>query len=57
RILLTDMADPIIQAVNDVIDQTRSEILNGITPEEVDELATIISRLEKNILALHESQS
>ncbi|ACT06574.1 MULTISPECIES: transcriptional regulator SlyA [Dickeya] len=57
RILLTDMADPIIQAVNDVIDQTRCEILNGITPEEVDELATIISRLEKNILALHESQS
>ncbi|AXW87754.1 transcriptional regulator SlyA [Lonsdalea britannica] len=57
RILLTEMADPIIVAVNDVIQQTRSEILDGITPEEVDKLTVIISRLEKNILSLHESQS
>ncbi|MFP1721664.1 MULTISPECIES: transcriptional regulator SlyA [Lonsdalea] len=57
RILLTEMADPIIVAVNDVIQQTRSEILDGITPEEVNKLTVIISRLEKNILSLHESQS
>ncbi|MFP1759194.1 transcriptional regulator SlyA [Lonsdalea quercina] len=57
RILLTEMADPIIVAVNDVIQQTRSEILDGITSEEVNKLTVIISRLEKNILSLHESQS
>ncbi|CPR19751.1 Transcriptional regulator SlyA [Brenneria goodwinii] len=57
RIMLTEAAEPIIKAVNDVISHTRNEILFGITPEQVDELALLISRLEQNILALHESQT
>ncbi|MDX5627112.1 MULTISPECIES: transcriptional regulator SlyA [unclassified Brenneria] len=57
RIVLTDAAEPIMKAVNGVINHTRNEILFGITPEQVDELALLISRLEHNILALHESQT
>jgi MarR family transcriptional regulator for hemolysin len=55
--MLTESAEPIIQAVNGVISHTRSEVLFGITPEQVDELALLVSRLEKNILALHENQA
>lgn len=55
RIALTDAAEPIIQAVDDVISQTRGEILLGISVQEVSALTGLISRLEKNILALHES--
>ncbi|MCW2483743.1 transcriptional regulator SlyA, partial [Candidatus Symbiopectobacterium sp. NZEC135] len=55
RIALTDAAEPIIQAVDDVISQTRGEILLGISVQEVSALTGLIARLEKNILALHES--
>ncbi|MEH2921444.1 transcriptional regulator SlyA [Samsonia erythrinae] len=57
RIMLTEAAEPIIQAVNNVISHTRSEVLFGITPEQVDELALLVARLEKNILALHDNQA
>lgn len=55
RITLTDAAEPIIQAVDDVISQTRGEILLGISVQEVNALTGLIARLEKNILALHET--
>lgn len=57
RIMLTDAAEPIIQAVDEVISHTRDEILFGISPQEVNALTGLIARLEKNILALHESQA
>ena len=56
RIVLTEAAEPVIRAVDDVISHTRSEILLGISTQEVDELTGLIARLEKNILALHENQ-
>ncbi|KAA9002044.1 transcriptional regulator SlyA [Affinibrenneria salicis] len=54
RITLTDTAMPIIDAVDNVITQTRGEILRGITSQEIDALTKLIARLEKNIVALHE---
>ncbi|WP_067565523.1 transcriptional regulator SlyA [Candidatus Doolittlea endobia] len=53
RIKLTALAEPIIKAVNNVIDSTRNEILNGISQEEIKILSSLIAKLEKNILELH----
>ncbi|CAK8738556.1 Transcriptional regulator SlyA [Sodalis praecaptivus] len=53
RIKLTESADPIIKEVNNVIDSTRDEILNGISQEEIQLLSNMIAKLEKNILELY----
>ncbi|WP_159715450.1 transcriptional regulator SlyA [Blochmannia endosymbiont of Camponotus nipponensis] len=53
RIKLTDSARPIINEVNHVIAITRSEIFSGISREEIILLNNIISKLEKNIINLH----
>ncbi|AKZ65690.1 transcriptional regulator SlyA [Candidatus Palibaumannia cicadellinicola] len=53
RIKLTEAAEPIIKAVNNVISSTREEILNGITKEEISLLSNIINKLEKNILDIY----
>lgn len=52
RIKLTEEAAPIIKEVNDVITMTRSEILSGISPEEVTLLTSLVVRLEQNIIHL-----
>ena len=52
RIKLTEEAAPIIKEVNDVITMTRSEILSGISPEEVTLLTGLVERLEQNIIHL-----
>ncbi len=52
RIKLTEEAAPIIKEVNDVITMTRSEILSGISPEEVTLLTSLVERLEQNIIHL-----
>lgn len=52
RIKLTEEAAPIIKEVNDVITMTRSEILSGISPEEVTLLTSLVERLEQNIIRL-----
>lgn len=57
RIMLTEAATPVIQAVDDVVSRTRHEVLVGISSREVDELTGLIARLEKNILALHAGQA
>ncbi|ARJ44340.1 transcriptional regulator SlyA [Pantoea alhagi] len=52
RIKLTKAAEPVIQQVEHVIDATRDDILAGISKREVEQLITLIARLEKNIAEL-----
>lgn len=54
RIKLTDGAASIINKMESVIVQTRGEILNGISKQELNTVMVIVQRLEKNILALQE---
>ncbi len=54
RIKLTDKAAPIITEMEAVISKTRSEILTGVSPAELEMLISLIGRLEQNI---HELQS
>lgn len=56
RIKLTEAAAPIIREVDSVISSTRGEILNGIRPEEVQLLVTLIGKLEQNITDLQNKQ-
>lgn len=57
RITLTESAGAIIEQMELVIGMTRSEILSGINPEEQEQLINLISRLEKNIIRLQDSES
>lgn len=52
RIKLTRQAEPIIEQVENVIDATRDDILAGISCEEINQMVTLVARLEKNILEL-----
>ena len=52
RIKLTEQATPIIEKMEGVINETRGEILTGITREEQTLLSNLISRLEQNIIEL-----
>ncbi|WP_312740395.1 transcriptional regulator SlyA [Cedecea neteri] len=52
RIKLTEQATPIIEKMEGVINETRGEILSGITREEQALLSSLISRLEQNIIEL-----
>lgn len=52
RIKLTQQAEPVIQQVEHVIDITRDDILTGISRDEINQMVSLIARLEKNILEL-----
>jgi MarR family transcriptional regulator for hemolysin len=39
-----------------VIDETRDDILSGISREEISQMVTLIARLEKNILELQHKE-
>lgn len=52
RIKLTEQATPIIEKMEGVINETRGEILTGISREEQVLLSNLISRLEQNIIEL-----
>lgn len=52
RIRLTEAADLIIREVDSVITSTRSEILNGISIDEIQLLVGLIGKLERNIIEL-----
>ncbi|WLI77230.1 transcriptional regulator SlyA [Kosakonia sp. H02] len=52
RIKLTEKAAPIIEEMETVIRKTRSEILAGISAQELDMLIKMIARLEQNITEL-----
>lgn len=55
-IKLTDYAESIIKQVDQIINATRDEILEGISSEEVGELTRLITRLEENITELHKKK-
>ncbi|MEG3135721.1 transcriptional regulator SlyA [Rouxiella sp. T17] len=52
RIKLTEEAAPIINRMETVIDDTRQEILSGISSTDIKHLLDMLARLEKNIAAL-----
>ncbi|GAC63914.1 transcriptional regulator SlyA [Edwardsiella tarda] len=52
RIKLTDDAEPVIKEVTGVISLTRSEILDGISTDEIALLTNLVERLEQNIIQL-----
>lgn len=56
RIKLTQQAEPIIEQVESVIDETRDDILSGISRDEISQMVTLIARLEKNILELQNKE-
>lgn len=53
RITLTNMAQPIINQVNHVINITKKEIFKGINQEDIKYVNKIILKLEKNIINLY----
>lgn len=53
RIKLTEESEPFIRQVDEVIEQTRQDILNGISQESLESLVVIIHKLEENITQLH----
>ncbi|NMP28788.1 transcriptional regulator SlyA [Rahnella sp. SAP-1] len=53
RIKLTEEAAPIIHQMETVIDDTRQEILSGMSSEDIQLLLNMLARLEKNIASLH----
>ena len=52
RIKLTDESEPFIKTVDQVINNTRVEILSNITQDELSQLSVLLLRLEKNITHL-----
>ncbi len=52
RIKLTEEAAPIINQMETVIDDTRQEILSGMSPNDITLLLEMLARLEKNIASL-----
>lgn len=56
RIKLTQEAEPVIQQVEHVIDITRDDILTGISRDEINQMVSLIARLEKNILELQNKE-
>ncbi|WP_075181701.1 transcriptional regulator SlyA [Pantoea sp. 1.19] len=52
RIRLTEAARPLIDEMEKVIDETRDDILQGISRQEVEQMVTLIARLERNISEL-----
>ncbi len=52
RIKLTEKAAPIIDEMESVINKTRGEILSGISASELEQLISLIGRLEHNIIEL-----
>lgn len=56
RIKLTQQAEPVIQQVEHVIDITRDDILTGISRDDINQMVSLIARLEKNILELQNKE-
>ncbi|ELX8378717.1 transcriptional regulator SlyA [Providencia vermicola] len=52
RIKLMEESEPFIKKVDEVIDNTRKEILGNISQDELGQLSVLLLKLEKNILRL-----
>lgn len=56
RISLTEKAKPIIERLEEVIVQSREDILNGLDRAEQAQLKELIGRLEQNILEIQKNE-
>ncbi|MEQ6918485.1 transcriptional regulator SlyA [Halomonas aquatica] len=52
RIFLTPEATPLLQKIDALVSQARSEMLAGLEDEDVAQLANLLSRIEENGLAI-----
>ncbi|MGM0537186.1 MAG: transcriptional regulator SlyA [Pseudomonadota bacterium] len=52
RIYLTPEATPLLEKIDTVVSQARSEMLAGLDDTEVAQLASLLSRIEENGLAI-----
>lgn len=52
RISLSEKAQPIIAQLEKVIIESRKEVLQGLTSEELETLSHLICRLEQNVIEL-----
>lgn len=56
RISLTEQAAPIIEQLESVILQSRNDILQGLSSEDRQQLKSLISRLEENIVEIQKNE-
>ncbi|MDI5935970.1 transcriptional regulator SlyA [Halomonas sp. M4R5S39] len=52
RVFLTPAATPLLERIDAVVTQARSEMLAGLDDEDVAQLASLLSRIEDNGLAI-----
>lgn len=52
RVYLTQRAMPLLERIVAIADQARAEILDGISPQEIDLLEDLLNRIERNALRL-----
>ncbi|MDZ7853560.1 MAG: transcriptional regulator SlyA [Halomonas sp.] len=52
RIFLTPEATPLLEQIDAVVSQARGEMLAGLDDAEVEQLASLLSRIEENGLAI-----
>lgn len=56
RVFLTSEATPLIERIDAVVTQARSEMLAGLSDEDIAQLAGLLSRIENNGLALQKRE-
>lgn len=56
RIALTDKATPVICQLEEVINRSREDILEGLSQNEISIMVSLIGRLEKNIIELQHKE-
>ncbi|PXX99731.1 transcriptional regulator SlyA [Halomonas sp. LBP4] len=52
RVYLTPEATPLLERIDAVVTQARTEMLAGLSDEDVEQLAGLLSRIEDNGLAI-----
>ncbi|WP_251978462.1 transcriptional regulator SlyA [Salinicola avicenniae] len=52
RLYLTDDATPLLEKIETIVNETRSEMLRGFSQAEMDEFESMLDRIEKNGLDL-----
>lgn len=48
RVYLTDKATPLLKKIETVVEQTRIEMIEGLSDDDIDQLDAILTRIEKN---------
>lgn len=57
RVFLTPEAAPLLERIDAVVTQARAEMLAGLDDEDVERLASLLSRIEENGLAIQARES